>query len=457
MRPLTVLLTATLLLGSCGQDGIREVVRLTSPGGLPFALMEIDEAGVTDVTIAVAWPTDWPLTPGRNPAVPYVAAQFLPSVGTAALDPATLSERFTDMNADGSLTPGTGWVRGNVGFPRAHTDEVLTTVNAMLRQPATQDIWLARIRDGIADAQRQVLSDPATQMWIAQRIAVYGDGALVASVDLPDISRIAAVTLDDIDDWRTATLTRQGALIAVAGAISAGDAGRAVDMLFDGLADGAHKTRPEVVADWSPISVLLHVPSAVTTSIAVVGPLPNPDITGELDDVIATSMFGAQPGGPLFEAIRTDLRATYGFQTGFLDVAPDAPFVYITGEIAADKLADARDAILATYDDFRAGTDMTGFDTVHDALVAQLYENISYVDVSASILREALIEGGDTIDLVAGYGDLMAARTSQDVADRMSVAFPAADRLLVVAVSPDAGALPGACVIASAAEVVRCR
>lgn len=456
MRIIALSLCALTLLSACKDDTGREVISLTSPSGLPFLFMEIDEPDVTDITISVAWPTMWPVTQGKNPAVPYVGAQYIPSVGTPEIDVATMAENFADMNASGAIEPNVAYVKADISFPREHTDTVVPIANEMLQNSPTQEQWLTRIKQGIFDGQRQNLDLSSTKIWMAQRLALYGDTPLVASLDLPDLTMIDKVTLADVAAWQTETFTRAGVKIGVAGAISAKDAGEAVDALFEGLPEGTVTVIEIPLADMSPITILLHDPSAEKTTLAITGPMPVSLGDDAYDDLLAFAVFGAQPGGPLFDAVRTKLRATYGLEASSFESLTNRPFMYITGEIDTEKLAEARDTILASYNDFRINPDLSGLDDARGIWGDLIQENISYVDVSAFALRETLINGDDYTAIVRSE-DIVRARTQEQVKARIMSAFPPADQLSVFAISPDENALPGACVITNYRDAVTCK
>ena len=56
--------------------------------------------------------------------------------------------------------------------------------------------------------------------------------------------------------------------------------------------------------------------------------------------------FFARPGkGPLFDAVRTKLRASYGFQAGFTNYNRATRVMFIAGEVETAKLVQTSDVI----------------------------------------------------------------------------------------------------------------
>jgi hypothetical protein len=67
----------------------------------------------------------------------------------------------------------------------------------------------------------------------------------------------------------------------------------------------------------------------------------------------------------------------------------------------------------------------------------------------------ALFDGQDP-GLALDLGSMLAKVTEETIATRAATAFPPADALIVIAISPDATALPDACVITTPAEAAAC-
>ncbi len=68
----------------------------------------------------------------------------------------------------------------------------------------------------------------------------------------------------------------------------------------------------------------------------------------------------------------------------------------------------------------------------------------------------ALFDGQDP-NLALTLPSLLEKVTDATLWSRAAAAFPAADQLIVLAVSPDAAAFPGACVITAPEQAVSCR
>ena len=70
------------------------------------------------------------------------------------------------------------------------------------------------------------------------------------------------------------------------------------------------------------------------------------------------------------------------------------------------------------------------------------------------MVSDALL-GGDPFAITRMQA-LLGRVTPASIQDRWATKYPAADQAMVMVVSPDAAALPGACVIAQAKDVLAC-
>lgn len=450
------ILTVGLGLVGCGPDENRGVVSLTSPQGHAFTFMPINERGVTDITISVAWPSDWARTPGQNLATPYVGAETILSGATQTLNQAEIAAAFEDMNAFGTLIATPDFLRGEVSFPREHTDAVVDIANALIRTPQFDSGWVERIKGQLADNQADLLAANSTQLFMAARLAILGDTPNFSFLSLPDPSVIRDVGINDLRTWHQNTLTQTDVEVVVTGAISAEDAGTVVDNLLDGLPKGVAISAAPPRHAIPMKTVLLHLPDAEKTSLAMFGALPDFTDGDTALDGIATTILGRQGDGPLFTALRTELRAAYSVEVGMAAYDYANRFVYIFAEVETEKATAASETLLASYADFLAAPDLSGFPDVRDEFANIIDEQVGYVDGAAYLLMEAILAGDVTPTEVPTLKATIGALTEDQLRERIAAAFPPADELLIVMASPDPNALPGACIITEVRDILDC-
>jgi hypothetical protein len=129
--------------------------------------------------------------------------------------------------------------------------------------------------------------------------------------------------------------------------------------------------------------------------------------------------------------------------------------MFIAGEVETEKLAEAADLIRTTYESYRMAPNLTGFDDLRRGMAEGTAKNVQYVDVVATTMLELALDARDPSD-APRLGELLESITAREVQERLTTAFPSGDNLLIVAASPDASALPGACVITNIEQVSQC-
>lgn len=455
MKKALLLIALLMPLVACKKEASREVILAESPDGHQFHFMPIYEDGVTDITITIAWPMTWAFAADAIPAAPYIASEAILSGGTKELAPQNVLEIFNDKNAHGQLYVRADYAIGELSLPKEHVDDVISIAGEMLASPQFDPAWIDRIKQGLLANQTQSAGQTAAQMWALARLAILGDTPVNEFLSLSDLPAIEAATEDDLRRWHRETIVKTGATIAITGAISSKDAGKALDKLLSGLPDGNIQTPLAVQADFAPKVVLLHLPDAEKTTLGIVGQLPPTSQGGDLTDHLALSFFGQPGSGPLFDAVRTDLRASYGFQAGFTNFDRNTRFMFIAGEVETSKLADAVDVVRATYENFRTAPDLTGLDELRHGMAEGTSKNVLYVDVVARTMLELALDSRDPAE-APRLGDLLANTSARQVQDRLATIYPTGDDLIVFAASPDANALPGACVVTAIEQVAEC-
>jgi len=455
MKRFLFLAALMLSLAACKEDASREVVLAETPDGRPFHFMPIYEDGVTDITITIAWPMSWAFSVDRNPAVPYVAAEAILSGGTGEFAPQDVLELFNDKNSRGQLYARADHAIGEVSFPKEHIDDVISIASEMLKSPQFDQAWIDRIKQGFLANQTQSQAQTANQMWAVARLAVLGETPLNDFLSLPNIPVISDVSVDDLRRWHAETIVQNGVIIYVTGAISRDDAGKAVDQLLSGLPEGQAQATHNVDTNFEPKTLLLHLPDAEKTTLGLMGQLPPTAEGGDLTDLLALSFFGRSGSGPLFDAVRTDLRASYGFQAGSTNYDRATRIMFIAGEVETEKLAEASELIRTTYESYRTAPDLTGLDDLRRGMAEGTAQNVLYVDVAARTMLELALDSRDPSD-APRLGELLENVMALEVQERLASVFPSGDDLIIVAASPDASALPGACVITKIEQVAQC-
>jgi len=455
-RMILMIVVVALMPLAALADG-RHASTEVSPGGLTYHLLTLPKA--KQVSIRVAWPTDWPYRQGVNKAVPYIGAKLVLSGGAKGYPAGKAIEKFADLKAGALLEPTADYVYGWLGAPSENINETVAIANAHLRAPLLDGKWFQRISMGLKGKFAQMQAAPATKAYAAVRWAVFGDQPIRESLSLEDLGMFDRADPANVARWAREIFTRSPDTIIVAGNISADKAGKAIDRLFDGLPEGGRKMERTARTNFSPRRILLHLPDAKTSQLVFVAPVPPiPDTSpaDEFADVILVAALGQGDQSVLFKAMRSRLRASYAFGAGIGAYDYTHRFLAFSGQVETDKLAQAEEVARNAYQDFLA----KGPEGDLKARVAPILANVragqnNPVRISASAMSGAI--AGQDPGVALKVVDIVSTLTAASVDARLKSAFPQPDDFIVLATSPDENALPGACVITKPREAVRCK
>ncbi len=441
-------------LVACDDDDGPTAQRVTSPGGLEYTLISMMDHA--DISIHAAWETDWAYRSDTNKTAPEVGAQLILAGGAEGFPAGEVVERFADMNSEGSIyTVVHDHVVGALTFPRDNLDETIEIASAHLTRPLLDAAWFERVRDGVSDQINAAQQSPGAQGGNAARWAIFGDTPMRDALSLSDAKAFSTLTRQDIATWHVETFTNTPAAIVVTGGADEETASAAIDRLFEGLPSAPRKTTRSATADFSAKRILLHVPDAPNATLTFIGQLPPTRDGGEMEDLLLISALGAGDQSVLFEAVRSGLRASYGYTAGYSNYTRDLRVLYLTGELETAKLAEAETVVREAYAKYLADGP-AGVLGARKSPFAANFASLSdfVVDLANSELQSAL--DGHPEGRALGLNAELDSVTPDDLDQRLRSAFPSADDMIVIAVSPDADALVGACVIQKPIEAMDC-
>jgi predicted Zn-dependent peptidase len=429
----------------------------TSPNGISYQLITMPDED--RVVIRVAWATDWAFRAGVNPAVPYVGAQLLLASGAEGYPAGDISEVFADLNADGQVTATVDYVLGSLSFDKVNAEEAIKIANAHLRAPLLSENWLQRIKTGLKQQQSEANALPSQQGFAALRHAIIGDQPLLESLSLSRDEFFDSITRDDVVAWHDEVFTGNSFAIAIAGNLTAEEAGNAVDSLLDGLPLATPELHREVSLNYSPRRILLHIPDAETSQLTFIAPFPSTSAgtpADEFMDLVIANALGGGDQSALFNAVRTELRASYGFAAGGSAFSRDHHFLVLTGEVDTAHLAEAEGVVREAYAAFLQNGpsgNLADYKAPMVQNIADLPESIDVLSLSALF---AVLDGRPA-SIVSHLGDQLDQVTDASILSRLATVYPKADAFVILAVSPDETALPGACVIEAPEEAQSCQ
>ncbi|WP_322894264.1 MULTISPECIES: M16 family metallopeptidase [unclassified Yoonia] len=449
-----VLLFALLALTACKDEGPNAATQ-TSANGVPFTLITLPEHEY--VSIQIAWGSDWAYRAETNKAAAIVGTHLILAGGATGYPAGAVAERLADIDSDGVIYDSVNdHIIGELTFTPENMDETIQIANAHLRAPNLDTVWFDRIKDEIAQNIAEAQARPDNAGFDAMRWAVFGDQPLRNALSFDDPETFARLTIDDVAAWHQEIFTQFPTAVVIAGDIDADAAGAALDALLFGLPATQRPLHREATPDFTPRRILLHVPDAEVTTLAFIAPISPTNQGGEIEDMILVQALGGDDDqSVLFNAVRTDLRASYGFGADIANYTRAHRILFMTGQVETEKLAQVESTVRTAYATFLRDGLQGSLDERKKPLETYFAEMPEYVvDQAQSELQSALDDypPGRSLDLVTE----LQAVTAESLMARLATAFPAPDALSLIAISPDADALAGACVITSPREAVDC-
>jgi zinc protease len=446
-------LTLTLLTG-CQEEEKAGATLETSPSGIEYTRLYIPKA--EDVAIQIAWPSTWARRDDVNQAVPYIGTDMILAGGAEGFPPGEVIETFADLNAEGSMWVTADHLHGQLIAPKDDLGKAIEIAAAHLAKPTMDQGWFERIQQGFAANMAETTSQPANRGYDALRWAILGDTPLRKALSGDPPEMITTATRADVLAWHQQTVIRTGAKVVIAGEIDAEVAGKAVDALLSRLPDGASGDAPATSADFTSKRILLHVPEAQTSTLVFMGSMPPTREGSEFEDVLLAMALGGDDKSVLFDAVRTGLRASYGFGAGLDAYTRDLRVLFLSGEVETAKLGEAETIVRTAYSEFLTAPKMGDLTARKEPFKANGEQTATLPGAASFSALMAILDGQDA-NLALTLPSLLDKVTDATVQARAASAFPKAETLIVLAVSPDASALPGACVITSPAEAANCR
>ena len=439
-----------LSLSFCEADKTPIASDQISPNGTPYRLIQMP--GNDYAAILAAWPNDWAWAEGRNPVAPYIGAQLILAGGAEGYPAGDLVKRFADMDDNGELHVYEDHLYGFLAAKKKDWSEAISIANAHLTRPSFDPDLFNRFRTAAEQAIAELQSQTKHQGLLALEWAVLGDHPLRAFRALDDPDQFAELTFDDLRAWHSATLTAQPEAVIVAGDVTPDQAGATLDALLAGLPNGKSGPR-EMVLDYRPRQILLHLPDATEAQLSFIAPLPA-SFSG-LEDYILAAALGGSEDSVLIASVRDGLRASYSFNAGIGLFSDENVFLMMTSALETVRLAETVNVVRDAYADFRDAGPEGDIMNLVASYRSAFKRNQNHVLEHGRMALGFALEGLATGDEMR-LPDLADALTMADLRNRLQDHWPKAQDFVILAVSPDADALPGACVITRAQDAKDC-
>lgn len=393
---------------AAAQHGV-PVERIVSPGGIEAWL--VSDSTVPMIVMRAYWRGGTAIEPAALTGVTGVMADML-TEGAGPNDANAFKERLQDLNMSLSFGAGYDGVGMSLTTLSENQDEAFEMARLALNAPRFDAEPLARIKRQMIVSLRTRETNPSYLANLALDQALYPDHPYARRTSRESVEAINAAALRE----RHAALFNRATLqITIVGDIDADAAGRAIDLVFGGLPQGAPPPEPTEVELRGPAPIIVRELPQPQSLILFSGP----GIQDEDPDWVPLAVANYILGGGgfssrLMDQVREQRGLVYGIGTGS---SVREHVALIRGSAQADNanVAEAIELVRAEMGRlYREGATQA---EVNDAIT---YLTGSFaLDLDSNVKISSVVHGyqaaGRDIEYVNRRNDLIRAVTLEDV------------------------------------------
>lgn len=432
-----------------------KMTRHISPAGHEFFYVPMADAKRT--AVAVTWKSGLPTGPGIHEASARLGIDLMLSGGAGGLPPDEISADFEDLDAGSRLWVQPGEIRGFVVAPNDQLVSAAKIANLVLTQPDLDERWLEREKRNLIRDTRIRNATATGLAWSLAREITLDDHPYKRFWTAAPADGVRDISAPQLSVWHQDAFGTADLVITAAGAADPAGVASAIDLALAGLpaTAGAHPLEfagPTI----RPGTIVLHDPDSPKSLIMALGELPG---TAGGDDAvyrIATAVLGLGKQSRLFKAIRSQLRAAYGFGAGIETMTRNHRLIRMGGEVDTALLPQALEAMRQSYEAFRLnGISQEEFPVARASYLQRIEQGLRRPAGVATMLMENRLNARSAEEfeqLSAHIGSL----ERMAVNDTIRAAYPPYEQLLKIVVTPDADAIPDACVITAIDDWQQC-
>lgn len=419
-----------------------------TPGGIPFrhALMPRTKSQ----SIQFGWHDGYSFSLKEGHAAGSWGAGMIMQ-GPAGSSRGEFEEDAKDAQARMTLQSNFRNSFGSLGAPPDKMDDAIALFSRVLVEPALDP---ARLKERIANRKVEIRQARVKAETLAGDIGAYlflAPGP-ARQWRLGDDAILDAVTIDRIEAWRKAVLTRQGIKVAVAGPEPAEKVAAQIDKLLGRLPErGAEARSNDIPIQHSAKSVALAAP--VPQTFLLIGGW---SAFTRNEDPFTADILTKILRERLFKAVREKLGAAYGASARLGTAGPDRLFFSVSAAVEHEKAADALAAIRAELARFLAdGITASELDPQKEKLISDTRQSMRRAPYVARLLRNAMLE-----NLPADHVETTEKRIAAITLDHANAAIReklGGKPLATIVVAPAVEGFGVDCVVKTAAEAEPCR
>lgn len=361
-------------------------------------------------------------------------------------------ERMKDLTASASVSFGPFSTQGNVRAPAATIEPAMALLASALKEARPTDRLLSRLKQRAAGGEAQAAVRAET---IAERAALWfllGEHPITRGFDP---ARFERVGLDDLAQWRKASLDRSRLRLAASGRISREEAARLIDEAFAELPPAADLPKLE----WPPVqtsggSIVVEHDTAQSAVLLVgltsIGPAREVETA-----IVANAVLGGS-NGRLWQGVRASLGSTYGASSSFMLVGPGKRLVVLRAAVANDQVNASMDALKRIYGKWREdGLTEPELRATTSRMVTD-FRGALDDPTRANGLVIGMLLAGRPVKEIETYAQRVSSLERDAINRFIADKFPKPEELVSVVVTPRADGTGATCTIKLPAEATRC-
>lgn len=441
--------------GTPATQSTSPVQALSTDAGHTYLYFPMPDADRT--AVAITWHSDLANIPARKEALPRLGIDLMLNGGAGGLDAEEIIADFEDLDAGSDLWVQPQEITGFIVSPKTHIDRASEIANLVMTQPNLEEKWFAREKKILLDnaAEREVLA--AGMAWNLFREVTLGDHPYKRFWSLQPVDGINSIELDDIKTWHANAFSSNALTITVAGNAQVESINSAIDTVLSGMPNKERSPLPEFAgAVIQGKTILLHKPEVEKSVLLVIGNLPTHSEGQDVPIQLGVGVLGWGKQSRLFKAVRSELRATYGFGANTWDMTRQHRVLHMSGEIETEKAQQVLETVRSSYEKFRKnGVGLVEFPIAKKFYVQRVREEMEKPSSVAYMMMDAKLNNFSA-DYMPDLISQVKAQKRSEVNLSIKQAFPEFDSMLTIIVTPDANAIASACVITEIEQWKNC-
>lgn len=418
----------------------------TSPAGHTFWYYGMPYAERT--AVAVTWTAEIPDESLMHVATSRVGIDLMLNGGAGGKEPEEIIADFEDLDSGSRLWVQPQEISGFIVSPEEHMQRASEIANVVLTQPNMDEQWFARELKNLSDNATDRVSIVEGLAWNLAREMSLGDHPYKRFWSLRPVDEIKSISLDNVKAWHQGAFKTAGISVSAAGNASAEKVGAEIDRVLLGMSAGTPAAPRQFPQPQLPgKTIVLHQPESPKSIILALGNLPPHSAGNDVPVQLGIGVLGHGKQSRLFKAVRSGLRAAYGFGSGQFNMTRSHKLFHISGEVETAKLQAALNETEKTYEKFRLG----GIGALEFPIAKRFYrQSLNQEFAKPESIAYLMMESdrtGQSVAKVATLRDQVSNLARGDVNQIIKESFPTFDSMLRIVVTPDANAIQGACVI----------